>query len=205
VFLLARIDGVQQDVAEKCDERRIVFEELANRKKEAVKEARLLDRISCEIITKANNEWANVKEAHSSLTGMLEVKDLLLHTAESLVKMEVVYPRSNPMYVLDPSQELAGVADYALDTEFLAPPAWVKNMEREVKKSPRLPSDAQEHDERKLIVRYQALSIFLSGYAGKQKGQDGNNVTTAAAKGVVSRCPRCRTETDEQEGVTMKW
>jgi hypothetical protein len=136
VFLTARIDGVQRAVAEKCNERRVVFEKLHKHKNDTLNEALLLDRVSYEIIIRANDEWANVRQALSSLTDMIEVKDLLLRTAQSLVKMEIVYPHFNPRDVLDPSQELAGVAEYALDKEFKAPPAWVRKMEREVRNPP---------------------------------------------------------------------
>ncbi|KAJ2985684.1 hypothetical protein NUW58_g5402 [Xylaria curta] len=214
VTMLARIDRVQQLVSRTCASQEEVLSLLQHQRKASEKQEEKLEEVSQQLAIQDNSSRSILAVAKDALCGILEVKDLLFQVSKNVINLQIM--ASNTMFIrlLDPTRELPVIIEDALGRKLPIPAQWLDSLEWEVLYHLLSGSFKGRKGHEMVVRREYALEESASGrdldsarplHLCLRRGMKINmSMIFQTAEIVIGACPRCGTESDAPEGVTVQ-
>lgn len=135
--MLARIDQVQNLVSEarvgQEDLLKCLQEHQAASEKQAETQLQKLDEVNKQLVTQGKGTWSILASAKDALSGIIEVKNLLIQVSQNVIDLQVTASHSMSLRPLDPTKGIPVILEDALGRPLEIPAQWVDTIEWEVR------------------------------------------------------------------------
>ena len=127
--LRSRIDQVYQLVSDTCQSREELAQLLRDQAHAGAKQTKKLDDMSQQLVAQEKNSQGILGTARDTLSGIFEVKALLIQISESVGNLQLAASNSMFFRPLDPVKDFPAVLEDALGNELPIPSEWLSSIE----------------------------------------------------------------------------
>lgn len=212
--MLARIDRVEQLVSHICASQDEVLTLLQHQRRASERQAEKLDEVSQQLVTQDKSNQSILAVAKDALCAILEVKGLLFQVSENVINLQIMASDTMFNRLLDPTRELPVVIEDALGRKLPIPAQCLDSLEWEILYGLLNGSFKGQKGHEMVVRREYALEESASGkdldsaqplHLCLRRGMKINmSMIFQAAEMVLGACPRCGTESNASEGVTVQ-